>query len=262
MSTRPVTFEPIGVARTPFKEKREAPRQPAAARGVEGTIELFPGKGYEDALADLAEWTHLWVLYVFDRVEGWRPKVLPPRSGASGERPARKGVLATRSPHRPNPIGLSVVRLRSVEGLRVRVLDVDLLDGTPVLDLKPYVKYTDVVTEAGDGWLAPVDPLGAWSVSFGAEARAALDFLAARDVGGLEAEIRSALALGPQPHAYRRIRRTGDDGVLALKEWRVHFRVVVRGSILVLRVRSGFRPRELALRDDLRIHRELEEAFP
>jgi tRNA-Thr(GGU) m(6)t(6)A37 methyltransferase TsaA len=262
VSARTVTFEPIGVARTPFREKREAPRQPAAARGVAGTIELFEGKGYEDALADLAEWSHVWVLYVFDRVEGWRPKVLPPRSGSSGDRPTRKGVFATRSPHRPNPIGLSVVRLRSVDGLRVHVTDVDLLDGTPVLDLKPYVKYTDVVTEAGDGWLAPADPLGAWSVSFGAEARAALDFLAARGIGALAEEIRTSLALGPQPHAYRRIRRSGDDGVLALKEWRVHFRVVVRGSILVLRVRSGYRPRELALREDLRVHRELEAAFP
>lgn len=264
MSQRPrtFTFEPIGVARTPFKEKREAPRQPAAARGVEGMIELFAGKGYEDALSDLSEWTHVWVLYVFDRAEGWRPKVLPPRSGAAGERPTRKGVFATRSPHRPNPIGLSVVRLRSVEGLRVHVADVDLLDGTPVLDLKPYVKYTDVVTEAGDGWLAPTDPLGAWSVSFGAEARAELDFLAARGVARLENDILAALTLGPQPHAYRRIRRSGDDGVLALKEWRVHFRVVTSGSILVLRVRSGYRPREIASRDDLRIHRELGAAFP
>jgi tRNA-Thr(GGU) m(6)t(6)A37 methyltransferase TsaA len=245
-----VTFEPIGVARTPFTEKRLAPRQPAAARGVRGSIELFPGKGFEDALADLEQWTHLWVLFVFDRAKGWKPKVLPPRATT------KKGVFATRAPHRPNPIGLSVVRLRSVEGLVVGVEDLDLLDGTPVLDLKPYVKYTDVVTAAGDGWLQPTDPVGAWSIVFSADGRAALDHLAARGVD-LEPEVRAALALGPQPHAYRRIRRSGDRGVLALKEWRVHF-CVTRRRIEVTGVRSGYRPRDLALRDDLALHREIE----
>ncbi len=265
-----LTFEPIGVARTPFKEKREAPRQPAAARGALGRIELFAGKGYEDALADLHEWTHVWVLYVFDRAEGWRPKVTPPRSDS------KKGVFATRSPLRPNPIGLSVVRLVAVEGLVVRVSDVDLLDGTPVLDLKPYVKYTDVVADAGDGWLAPPDPLAPWSVSFEGQARAALDFLASRGVP-LEGDVRAVLALGPQPHAYRRIRRSGDTGELALKEWRVEFRVepharAERGigrdrrtaaerAIVVTRVRSGYRARDLALREDLALHRDFTGKF-
>ncbi len=253
--TSQLTFEPIGVARTPFTEKRQAPRQPAAARGVEATLELFPGHGYEDALADLTEWTHLWVLYVFDRAGGWKPKVLPPRSKV------KKGVFATRSPHRPNAIGLSVVRLVRVEGLAVHVTDVDLLDGTPILDLKPYVKYTDVVATAGDGWLAPEDPRPAWVVSFGAEAQAALAFLAARGVT-LEPEVVAALELGPHPHAYRRIRRTGDEGVLALKEWRVHFRVVTAdAAVVVVRIASGYRPRELAERTELGLHREFTEAF-
>ena len=252
---RPVTsrftFDPIGVMRTPWTEKRQAPRQPAAARGVRGAIELVAGRGYEDALANLEEWTHLWVLFVFDRSRGWKPKVLPPRSRT------KKGLFATRAPHRPNPIGMSLVRLRSVEGLVVHVEDVDLLDGTPVLDLKPYVKYTDVASAPGDGWLAPKDPLGAWAVSFAEEARAALALLAARGIE-LEDEVRAALALGPQPHAYRRIKRAGDEGLLALKEWRVHFRV--RGqTIEVARIRSGYRARELALREDLAVHRELEK---
>jgi tRNA-Thr(GGU) m(6)t(6)A37 methyltransferase TsaA len=243
-------FEPIGVARTPFDEKRAAPRQPAAARGVRGTIELFPGRGYEDALADLDGFTHVWVIFVFDRARGWKPKVLPPRSAT------KKGLFATRAPHRPNPIGLSLVRLVSIEGLVVTVEDVDLLDQTPVLDLKPYVKYSDVAPEAGDGWLGAKDPIAAWIVTFGAEARAALDLLAARGVD-LEREVRAALALGPQPHAYRRIRRRGDEGVLALKEWRIDFRVQGR-TVEVTRVRSGYRPKDLATRADLALHRAIE----
>jgi len=248
-----LTFEPIGIAHTPYKEKREAPRQPAAARGVRGTIELFAGKGYEDALDDLASWSHIWVVFAFDRASGWRSKVLPPRSKT------KKGVFATRSPHRPNPIGLSVVRLRAVKGLVLDIADVDLLDETPILDIKPYVKYTDVVTTASDGWLAPTDPAPAWKVSMSSEARAELEFLAARGVV-LQDEIRGALALGPEPHAYRRIRRKGNDGVLALKEWRIDFRVA-RRAITVVHVRSGYRARDIALRDDLTVHRELETAF-
>ena len=101
------------------------------------SLELFPGRGYEDALDGLGAWDYAWVLFVFHKnVEegrGWKPKVLPPRSDA------KRGVFATRSPHRPNPIGLSAVKIERVEGLFVHVRDLDLLDGTPVLDLKPYV---------------------------------------------------------------------------------------------------------------------------
>src|SRR3954466_9327479 len=104
----PVTLTPIGVARTPFPDRLSAPRQPYAARGVEGTIELFPGHDFEHALLDLDGWDYLWVIFWFHLNHGWRPKVLPPRSAGK-----RRGVFSTRSPHRPNPIGLSVVRLLS-----------------------------------------------------------------------------------------------------------------------------------------------------
>ena len=104
-----VTFEPIGVVRTPFTDKKDAPRQPAAARGVRGRVELIDSAEMRDAVCDLEAWTHLWIVYVFhERGEGWSPKVQPPRSDR------RRGVLATRSPHRPNPIGLSAVRLERV----------------------------------------------------------------------------------------------------------------------------------------------------
>src|SRR5262252_9269161 len=94
---------PIGVLSTPFREKMSAPRQAALARGVEGTIELLPM--YEHALADLAGIERIWVLFWFHLADGWRAKVLPPRSTR------RRGLFATRAPHRPNPIGLSAVRL-------------------------------------------------------------------------------------------------------------------------------------------------------
>ncbi len=137
MTLAPITFAPIGVVHTPFADRASAPRQPAAAVGTEGTIELLPGRHFEHALSDLEGWERIWVVFLFHLNEGFRPKVLPPRSTK------RRGVFSTRSPHRPNPLGISVVRLVSVTGLTVRVLDVDMIDQSPVLDLKPYLPPFD-----------------------------------------------------------------------------------------------------------------------
>jgi tRNA-Thr(GGU) m(6)t(6)A37 methyltransferase TsaA len=253
-----VTFEPIGVVRSPFDQRSAAPRQASLARGVAGRIELFDGHGYEDALSGIDEWDYLWVLFVFHRnVEegrGWRPKVRPPRSDV------KRGVLATRSPHRPNPIGLSAVKLVRVEGLVVHVTDLDVLDGSPVLDLKPYVPYADARPDARSGWLEPRDPGPAWQVGFEQAAPAQLAWLAERGVD-LRPGIESALALGPQPHAYRRIRRRGDEGSLALKEWRADF-TVSGGRIVVHTLRTGYRARDLAGADPaLALHRAFAAAF-
>jgi tRNA-Thr(GGU) m(6)t(6)A37 methyltransferase TsaA len=250
-------FEPIGVVRSPFTERAEAPRQTAAARDVPGRIELFAGRGFEDALVGLDGWEYAWVVFVFHRnVEegrGWKPKVQPPRAEA------KVGVFATRSPHRPNPIGMSVVRIERVEGLLVHVRDLDVLDGTPVLDLKPYVPYADAYPEARSGWLEVRDPRSAWEVTFSPEATAELAWLLERGVD-LRGGISSVLALGPQPHAYRRIRKHGDGMRLAMKEWRVDFQVEEQ-RILVRGLRSGYRAKELATDPALALHREYEGRF-
>jgi tRNA-Thr(GGU) m(6)t(6)A37 methyltransferase TsaA len=231
-------FAPIGVVRTPFTERREAPRQPYAAGEAPGTIELLPGHRYEDALRDLDQWTHLWLVYWFHLNAHWRPTVLPPRS-----RQGRRGVFATRAPHRPNPIGLSVLRIVRVDGLRVEVLGVDMIDGSPVLDIKPYVSFADAVPAAGAGWIA-ADPEPAWDVTWSALALAQLAWLDDHAVA-LREPITAALALGPQAHAYRRIRRDGPRGTLSLKEWRVAFTVDAH-ALHVDRIESGYRPAQLA----------------
>ncbi len=256
-------LEPIGIVRAARVAKVEAARQPRAAEGERACIELFPGRHFEHALEDLSRWKLIWVLFWFHHNPGWRPKVLPPRS-TSG----RKGVFATRSPHRPNPIGLSVVRLERVEGLQVHVLDADMLDGTPVLDLKPYVAYTDSHPEAGNGWLddaqapldptRPADPLAAYAVTFTPLAREQARWIEMRTGLAIEERIRSTLALGPEPHPYRRIRRLNDGMQLAVKEWRVRFSVEHREA-RVAAIFSGFKTSQLAA-DDLdevrQAHRE------
>jgi len=181
------------------------------------------------------------VIFWFDRTERARPasKVLPPRSDV------KRGIFATRSPHRPNNIGMTAVRLDRVEGLVVHVRDLDLLDGTPVLDIKPYIPYADAFPDARTGWLeAPRDKKLSFAVAFSPLADEQLAFLG--DEGALvRTRIAETLALGPAPHPYRRIKKQ-DDGslLLAVKEWRATFSVDDR-TITVLSIASGYRPREL-----------------
>jgi tRNA-Thr(GGU) m(6)t(6)A37 methyltransferase TsaA len=222
-----------------------APRQAPVAEGVGATIELEAGLGYEWAIEDLAGWEYIWVLFVFHRnVEDgrtWKPKVLPPRSET------RRGVLATRSPHRPNPIGLSAVHLERIENLTLHIRNVDLLDGTPVLDIKPYVAYADAYPTAGSGWLESRDPRPTWLVEFAGRALESLTWLRERGVD-LRPEIVAALSLGPQPHPYRRIRSVGKACSLGLHEWRIDF--AVEGERIVVRqVHTGYKPRQLAEAD-------------
>jgi tRNA-Thr(GGU) m(6)t(6)A37 methyltransferase TsaA len=260
-----VTFTPIGVIRSPFPDRVSAPRQPYAAAEVEGRIELVAGRGLEHAVEDLEGWDRLWVVFWFHLNDGWRPKVLPPRSAGK-----RRGVLATRSPHRPNPIGLSVVKLEAVEGLVLRIRGVDMVDGTPVLDLKPSVPYADAFPQARTGWLEPLapgagrggggegasspgaavgdasprDPEPGFEVAWSARAAEQVDWLLDAAGIALREPVERALALGPQPHPYRRIRPDGDAMRLAVKDWRVRFRAEGR-RIEVLSIATGYREREL-----------------
>ena len=254
-----VTFEPIGFVRSPYKEKRDAPRQ-GVVSGAEGTIELLPKSGFLHALEDLAGFERIIVIFHFHEVEGWRPKVQPPRSSA------RRGVFATRSPHRPNPIGFSIVRLQKIDGLVLHIAEIDMLDGTPVLDIKPYVPYADAFPNARAGWLdeearvqrgeAPRDPIEAFTVRFSPDAIRALQWLAAHG-SDLRPQLEQSLALGPAPHAYRRIRKKNDDeSEIAIKDFRATFVVRAR-TITVRSVTSGWSPRELETLDtpEVRLHR-------
>jgi tRNA (adenine37-N6)-methyltransferase len=259
-----LTLEPIGYVRTAFATKVEAARQPRASGGAPGRIELTPGRNFEHALSDLGCWQYIWVLFWFDRNDGWRPKVLPPRS-----RSGRKGVFATRSPHRPNPLGLSAVRLERVEGLTLHVSDVDMLDGTPVLDIKPYVAYTDAIADAGGGWLggadAPGDPIPELEVLWAPAAVEQAEWIEARTGLPLRARATATLALGPEPHPYRRIRRERDGFTLCVKDWRLRFRVDEL-RVHVACVESGVRKAELAkiteVSEELTTHRAFCALWP
>jgi tRNA-Thr(GGU) m(6)t(6)A37 methyltransferase TsaA len=144
-----LTLRPIGVVRSPHVDPAETPIQPQYATGVRGTIELLPE--YEAGLEDIERFSHICVIFQFHRS---RMGGLTVRSRLDG---APRGVFATRSPRRPNPLGLSVVRLVGREGAVLTIEDVDMLDGSPVLDIKPYIERFETDAEVRSGWQGSID---------------------------------------------------------------------------------------------------------
>lgn len=149
-------MQPIAHIRSEFAEKFGIPRQSGLVEELEADVVFEPAYRNPDALRGLEEFSHIWLVWVFDRAirEKWFPTVRPPRLGGN----ARMGVFATRSPFRPNPIGLSCVRLAGIrqtaEGTVLRVQGADLADGTPILDIKPYIPYADSRPDALGGFAA------------------------------------------------------------------------------------------------------------
>lgn len=154
MSDTHFSIKAIATIRTPFRKRFGTPRQPGVTPSATGVISFH--KGYEsvDLVRGLEDFSHIWLTFIFDRVrdQGWRPLVRPPRMGGN----AKVGVLASRSPYRPNHLGLSLVKLESVvvEGgkAKVTVSGVDLTDDTPIVDIRPYLPYAESIPEAEGGW--------------------------------------------------------------------------------------------------------------
>jgi len=145
----PISYRPIGVIRSPHTDPAKCPIQPRYARGIEGRIEIDPA--FEEGLDDLDGFSHVVLFFHFHRARPCRLKVVPFLDDTS------RGVFATRAPSRPNPIGMSVVRLLRREG-RVRyIADVDVLDGTPLLDIKPHIERFGVEGPLRCGWQEAVD---------------------------------------------------------------------------------------------------------
>jgi len=140
-----ITFTPIGTIHSPFHDPAGMPIQPAGCLGVQGWIDLLPD--YQACLKDLDQFSHIYALYHFHKSGGWSAEVVPFMDSNP------RGLFSTRAPRRPNPIGLSVLKLEGISGCRLEVSNVDILDGTPLLDLKPYVPQFDMVENLKIGWL-------------------------------------------------------------------------------------------------------------
>jgi len=226
-----------------MRYKFDAPHQPDGTADRGGRVELFSGLGLEEAVGDLAGFSRIWLVWWFHRNTRWRARVLPPRGPAQ-----RRGVFATRSPHRPNPIGITAVPLLRVEGLTLHVGSNDLIDGTPILDIKPYLPAVDAHPDESIGWLAAIDAefgKPRYQVYLKPLAEEQAEWL--RIAGGVDFMTRAIelLCVDPSPHRTRRIRRISDGGsMMACGGWRVYFSVEGE-TVSVERLASGYPDRIL-----------------
>ena len=226
---QPLTLAPIGVVRSPWRQKFAIPRQSGMTSSVELRVDLDRDVVPAEALRGLERIIHLWLLCWFhaDADRGWRPTVRPPRLGGA----ARLGVFATRSPHRPNPIALSLVRLLAIEDRSLRISEADLLDGTPVLDIKPYLPWAEARPEARCDWADQRPEPLAVHVSPAVD-----ELLRAREDGdSLRALIVASLRWDPRP-AHQ---RADPDRAFAVALADVDVRFVVAGDVLTV---VGLRP--------------------
>lgn len=166
-------FDAIGLIESPYQEKFAIPRQPNLVSAAKGKVILTGAANNIELVRDIEQFSHLWLLFVFHgtQAQGWKPLVRPPRLGGN----VKTGVLATRSTFRPNPIGMSVVKLDKVTTTNkqtiLHISGLDLLNGTPIVDIKPYVPYSDVITDAKAGF-AQQQPDAGLSVVFTEQAQA------------------------------------------------------------------------------------------
>jgi tRNA-Thr(GGU) m(6)t(6)A37 methyltransferase TsaA len=230
------SLHPIAIAHTPFKEKFAIPRQPGLATAATGEVELLPPYNQSMALEGLEQVSHIWLIFLFHQslLSHRQPpklKVRPPRLGGNES----LGVFATRSNFRPNGLGQSLVKLESIQGSNLMVSGLDLLDQTPILDIKPYVPYSDCRTEATNQ-IAPEPPL-VLAVNWQAEAKASALRIGEQKSVPLLKLIEQCLAQDPKP-AYQ---QPDTDRIYGTRLWEteVQWRYLNNSQILVVRVGSG-----------------------
>ena len=146
MNNDEIIYKPIGIIHSPFKTIEGIPIQPAAAKEIQGEVKI--NKEYSMGLNSLEEFSHIILIYHFHLTNGYKLKVIPFMDDVE------HGLFATRAPSRPNPIGISVVKLKSISDNVIKVENIDVIDGTPLLDIKPYVSRFDNVSEEQNGWLS------------------------------------------------------------------------------------------------------------
>jgi len=213
-----LTLQPVGYLRSKAEQKYQLPPQPSRTRQVEGVIELLQGRNYEVALRDLEGFSRIWLVWWFHKNDNWRPTTLPPRG-----RTGRVGTFASRSPYRPNPVAISNVSLLGVEQNRLYIGAHDLLDDTPILDIKPYIPEFDAFPDEDSGWYGrmveqSLEP--SYQVHF---SEGASRVLATRNQ--LREKLARTLSLDPYPHRTRRIVTYGDRFRMACGDWRAYYRI-------------------------------------
>lgn len=258
-----IKIEPIGVVRSELAYRYETPRQGVLAGEKISVIELKPKMNFEQALKDLDGFGRIWVIYQFHLNPNWKPLVTPPRHTRR-----KVGLFATRSPHRPNQIGMSCVKLEKINGLNIFISESDILDGSPVLDIKPYLPYSDSFPSSKTGWVKS-DSLPRYEVSFSKEAEIQCKWLKEKANINLENFARLQLEFAPTDTSRKRISRISSDDInrsrlfiLAYRTWRIVFEFFEEEKkVRITKINSGYTIDELQLQSDKYEDKKLHNNF-
>lgn len=249
----------IGTYHGKASKRYDVPRQ-SSIQDHQGIIRLKPKMMYEQALEDLIGFERIWVIYLFHlNTDHWKPKVNTPRSHDG----LKKGVFATRAPYRPNPIGMSCVKLVGVEGLKVYVAESDLLDGSPILDIKPYLPYADSFPSAQAGWVDEAAKLN-YKISYSDIALTQIQWLKQKTGLELLDFIQRNLEFLPLNTRHKRVRKLGDTQSysIALQTWRIRFHLNEESrQIHILDLYPGYTDEKLKL-EACKEHLEFLACFP
>ncbi|MBS4168713.1 tRNA (adenine(37)-N6)-methyltransferase [Parachlamydia sp. AcF125] len=253
-------FKPIGYFFSSQHEKYMVPRQ-AELGSLSGYVLLEPGQNFDQAVEDLAGFERIWLIYCFHLNHSWKPKVKTPRGGQ------KRGVFATRSPHRPNPIGLSCVELLAIQGRKLMIAKSDLLNETPILDIKPYICYADAFLNIQQGWAGDSKPPNPpFSIKWSPLAIQQAAFIAKETSFDLQKAIEFRLSDNPYPFPNHRITHISENRfILACKTWRIQY-TITDFEIFIEFIYSGYDPETLAgLKpskwEDVYLHRKFIQIF-
>lgn len=245
-------LKPIGYFESPQTEAYHAGRQPDHL-GEAGVIKLESGHNYEQALQDLIGCSHIWILFGFHHNDSWKPLVQTPRSDR------KIGVFATRAPYRPNPIGMSLVKLIDIQNLNVFVGENDLLNGSPVYDIKPFHPEHDVAPDAHIEWMQ-TSLVPKHQITFSPMAEAQIDFLEAQGLREIRPFILRQLEYDPTNHEKKRVESNGHYWTLAYRTWRVDFSVA-ENTVGIIALHSGYSEADLTSEDDKYNDKKLHRLF-
>lgn len=220
-----IIINPVGFVESNLKQRYETPRQGVLAKNSSAIIHLLPKHNFEQAVKELEGFERIWVIYQFHLNKNWKPLVTPPRHTRK-----KVGVFATRAPYRPNHIGLSCVKLEKIDGLKIYISESDLLNGSPILDIKPYLPYSDSFPNVKTGW-AKSDLTELYQISFNAKAKKIGEKLKSENDINLFDYARIQLEFNPVDLSRKRISKlisqesSKENFILSYQDWQIHYLV-------------------------------------
>lgn len=251
-----IVLKPIGYLKSDLVYRYETPRQGILAGENISVIELQPHQNFEQAVSQLDGFERIWVIYQFHLNNNWKPLVNPPRHTRK-----KVGVFASRAPYRPNQIGMSCVKLEKVEGLKIYISQSDILDGSPVLDIKPYLPYSDSFPDAATGWVKKnLDEK--YDLAFSDVAEKQTAWLKEKANINLVNFARLQLEFYPKDDSRKRISINEDEFTLAYRTWRISYGVDDEAkTVTIQNIHSGYTSEELNAADDKYEDKEVHKKF-